>query len=148
MWHRYLALQTIEITHFRLTHPFPVAYTRLTAQDRVLPLGGQLGLMEILGRILRFLFWLLVLSWSISLLKRLFSARPREGASTERDQPMPEEPAGRKLVRDPVCGMHVAEGLAISVRTGNEMVYVCSAECRDRCLRETQKFAVNGYTKR
>lgn len=100
--------------------------------------------MEILGRILRFLFWLLVLSWSISLLKRLFSAQPREGASTERDQPMPEAQSGRKLVRDPICGMHVAEGLAVSVRAGNELIHFCSAECRDRYLRETQKLAANG----
>jgi YHS domain-containing protein len=136
--------QTIEITHFRLTHPFPVAYTRLTAQYRVFQLGQLMGLMEILGRILRFLFWLLVLSWSISLLKRLFSAQPRENGPTEGNQPMPEEPTGRKLVRDPVCGMHVAQELAISVRTGNELVHFCSAECRDRYLRENQKLAANG----
>jgi len=100
--------------------------------------------MEILGRILRFLFWLVVLSWSISLLKRLFTAQPREDGPTEGNQPMPEEPTGKKLVRDPVCGMHVAERLAFSVPTGNEMVHFCSVECRDRYLRETQKLAANG----
>ena len=103
-----------------------------------------MGLMEILGRILRFLFWLLVLSWGISLLKRLFSAQPREDGPTEENQPIPEEPTGRKLVRDPVCGMHVAEELAISVPTGDELVHFCSVECRDRYLRETQKLAANG----
>ena len=100
--------------------------------------------MEILGRILRFLFWLLVLSWSISLLKRLFSAQPRENGPTEGNQPMPEEPTGRKLVRDPVCGMHVAQELAISVAAGNELVHFCSLECRDRYLRETEKLRATG----
>jgi YHS domain-containing protein len=103
-----------------------------------------MGLMEILGRIFRFLFWLLVLSWGISLLKRLFSAQPHEDGPTEENQTMPEEPAGRKLVRDPVCGMHVAEELAISVPTANEPVHFCSVECRDRYLQETQKLAANG----
>lgn len=100
--------------------------------------------MEILARILRFLFWLLVLSWGISLLKRLFGAQPRASGPTEGNQPMPEAPSGKKLVRDAVCGMHVAEELAISARTGNELVHFCSAECRDRYLRETEKLAANG----
>lgn len=100
--------------------------------------------MEILGRILRFLFWLVVLSWSISLLKRFFRAQPHEGNSTEGNQSVPEAPTSKKLVRDPICGMHVAEELAVSVRTENELVHFCSAECRDRYLRETQKLAANG----
>jgi len=100
--------------------------------------------MEILARILRFLFWLVVLSWGISLLKRLFSVRPREGTSAEQGRAVPEAPGSKRLVRDPICGVHVAEELAISVRTGNEMVHFCSEKCRDRYLGETQKLAVNG----
>lgn len=100
--------------------------------------------MEILARILRFLFWLVVLSWSLSLLKRLFGARPRAGSSNEQNESVPDAPTSKKLVRDPVCGTHVAEELAVSVLTGNELVHFCSAECRDRYLRETRKLAVNG----
>jgi len=100
--------------------------------------------MEILGRILRFLFWLVVLSWSISLVRRLFGAQPREGSSAERNQSVPDPSLNKRLVRDPVCGMHVAEELAISTQTGNQLVYFCSTECRDRYLREAQKLAANG----
>ena len=100
--------------------------------------------MEILTRILRFLFWLVVLSWGVSLLRRLFGRGSREGSPAGRGQPVPEAPGGKRLVRDPVCGMHVAEELAISAKTGNGLVHFCSAECRDRYLRETEKLAANG----
>jgi len=100
--------------------------------------------MGILTRMLRFLFWLVVLSWSISLLRRLFSSESRERSSPEEGRPIGEAPGGGRLVRDPVCGMHVAEELAVSARTGSELVHFCSAECRDRYLRETQKLAANG----
>jgi len=99
--------------------------------------------MEILARILRFLFWVVALSWSISLLRRLFSSPRNERRQNDRGQPTAELP-NKRLVRDPVCGTHVAEELAISVRTGNEVIHFCSAECRDRYLRENQKLAANG----
>jgi len=100
--------------------------------------------MEILARILRFLFWVVVLSWSISLLKRLFSG-PRQGDRQQNDALQPTtELVGRRLVRDPVCGTHVAEELAIAARTGNEVVHFCSTECRDRYLCKNQKLAANG----
>jgi len=100
--------------------------------------------MEILARILRFLFWVVVLSWSISLFKRLFRG-PQQGEPRQNGAAQPTtEVASKRLVRDPVCGMHVAEELAIAARTGNEMVHFCSTECRDRYLRENQKLAANG----
>jgi len=99
--------------------------------------------MEILVRILRFLFWVVVLSWSISLLRRLFSSPRDERQQKDISQPAAELP-NKRLVRDPVCGTHVAEELAIAARTGNEMVHFCSTECRDKYLRENQKLAANG----
>lgn len=38
--------------------------------------------------------------------------------------------ASQQLVRDPVCGMHVAQSLALAVRDGATTVYFCSPECR------------------
>jgi len=99
--------------------------------------------MEILARILRFLFWVVVLSWGISLLRKLFSSSRNESQQNDTGQPIAELP-NKRLVRDPVCGTHVAEELAISARTGNEVIHFCSAECRDRYLRENQKLAANG----
>lgn len=49
----------------------------------------------------------------------------------------------RRLVRDPVCGVHVAEVLSIPLRDGDELVHFCSTACRDRYLAGTKKFVAN-----
>ena len=59
------------------------------------------------------------------------------------DIDVPSDATARKLVRDPVCGMHIAEGLALPLRQGSEILHFCSAECRDKYLSETRKFAAN-----
>jgi len=100
--------------------------------------------MAFLARILRLLFWLVVVSWIASILRRIV-ARMGQGA-TEGDQRVgaPNDAAQGKLVRDPVCGMHVAEGLALPLREGSEILHFCSAECRDKYLGGSRKFAANG----
>ena len=40
----------------------------------------------------------------------------------------------RRLVRDPVCGAHVAEVLAIPLREGGDLLHFCSIVCRDEYL--------------
>jgi len=58
----------------------------------------------------------------------------------------------RRLVRDPVCGAHVAEVLAIPLREGDELLHFCSVACRDNYLlaagkskdANTKKIAANG----
>jgi YHS domain-containing protein len=49
-------------------------------------------------------------------------------------------------VRDPVCGMHVAEVLAVPLRESGELVHFCSTACRDKYLSEsgTRRMAANG----
>jgi YHS domain-containing protein len=101
--------------------------------------------MGILARIFRFLFWTLVLSWGIWLLRRLLGAHVQGGqASAEEQQQGPSIASGKRLVRDPQCGMHVAEELSVPVSMGSEMIHFCSPACRDQYLRETQKLAANG----
>ena len=99
--------------------------------------------MTFIARILRFLFWVLIVSWSLSLLRRLVNSMG--GAATDRNEPLdvPSTATARKLVRDPVCGMHVAENLALVERNGGQTVYFCSEECRNRFLGEPKKFAAN-----
>jgi YHS domain-containing protein len=53
------------------------------------------------------------------------------------------QPAGRgrrgtavRLVRDPVCGMHVVPSETLSLGTGDARQYFCSERCRDRYLAE------------
>jgi YHS domain-containing protein len=36
-----------------------------------------------------------------------------------------------KLARDPVCGTWVAPGESLALKSGDETLYFCSAECRE-----------------
>jgi YHS domain-containing protein len=105
--------------------------------------------MTILARIARFLFWLLVVSWSMWLLRRIFSRMVQNTASvpqnsTEDSTAAQTAATSRRLVRDPVCGMHVDETLSIPLREGGELVHFCSIACRDVYAAETKKLAANG----
>jgi YHS domain-containing protein len=105
--------------------------------------------MIFIARILRFLFWLLVLSWGVRILRHFFGKMLGNAAATS-DQNMDataaeQTPAtSRRLVRDPVCGMHVDEALSIPLRTEGELVHFCSTACRDKYAVSAQKRAANG----
>jgi YHS domain-containing protein len=43
-----------------------------------------------------------------------------------------------QMVKDPQCGMYVASSLALSLRSGEEVHYFCSEECRDAYLKAKQ----------
>lgn len=96
--------------------------------------------MNLISRVIRFLFWLLVLSWSVALLRRLVAWMLRGGTAAQPTQGVDvaggAEAVGmaRRLVRDPVCGAHVAEVLAIPLREGGELLHFCSIACRDEYL--------------
>ena len=108
-----------------------------------MPQAARANPMIFIARILRFLFWVLIVSWSVSLLRRIVNSMG--GAATGRQQPIdvPSDAVSRKLVRDPVCGMHWAEGLAIAEHSGGEPVFFCSEECRNKFMVEPRKFAAN-----
>jgi YHS domain-containing protein len=100
--------------------------------------------MDFIARVFRFLFWLLIVSWSVALLKRLVGWMLR-GATQASEQASQREPeisknsggavgVSRRLVRDPVCGAHVAEVLAIPLRENGELIHFCSTQCRDKYL--------------
>ncbi len=105
--------------------------------------------MTFLARIFRFLFWLLVVSWSVWLLRRVFGWMLQNAASTTQQRTdatvQAETPStARRLVRDPVCGMHVDEALAIPFREGGELLHFCSLACRDAYAGTAKKSAANG----
>jgi len=103
--------------------------------------------MNFLARIVRFLFWLLVLSWGLRLLRRIVGGMLRNDAvpgPQAADNSVGIPSASRRLVRDPVCGMHVDETRSIPFRDGGELVHFCSAACRDAYAVNTRKFAANG----
>jgi hypothetical protein len=99
--------------------------------------------MNFIARVFRFLFWLLVVSWSVALLKKLVAwmvrgAVQNSESASQRDPEISRRQGtvgtSRRLVRDPVCGAHVAEVMAIPLRDGGELVHFCSVQCRDRYL--------------
>ena len=105
--------------------------------------------MTFLARIVRFLFWLLVASWGMWLLRRFVawmlgnaSAAPQQTTDASSSAEGPS--ASRRLVRDPVCGMHVDETLSIPLRSGSELMHFCSTACRDKYAGNVQKMAANG----
>lgn len=65
------------------------------------------------------------------------------GSKADRDVVIPPDAISRKLVRDPVCGMHMAETIAIPLRESGELVHFCSVECRDKYLSGSRKLAAN-----
>jgi YHS domain-containing protein len=44
----------------------------------------------------------------------------------------PFVPAGGELKKDPVCGTFISTATAIQKRSGGEVYYFCSNECRDK----------------
>jgi YHS domain-containing protein len=105
--------------------------------------------MTFLSRIVRFLFWLLVVSWSVWLVRRLFglllqttAASPEHAAKGSASSQAAK--ASRHLVRDPVCGMYVDETLSIPMREGEELLHFCSIACRDAYVVSSKKFVANG----
>ena len=117
-------------------------------------------MFDFLARILRFLFWLVIVSWSVALLRRVlvWMVRGAMPAAQSPDAagavagggigPGSGDPqkggAARRLVRDPVCGMHVAEVLAVPLRESGELVHFCSVACRDKYVNGSQRMAANG----
>lgn len=100
--------------------------------------------MTFIARLIKYLFWMVIVYWSAAVLRRIVNSMGATGARTERDVIVPNESIARKLVRDPVCGMHLAETISIPLRTGNELLHFCSVECRDKYVKGTQKLAANG----
>jgi YHS domain-containing protein len=119
-------------------------------------------MFDFLARIVRFLFWLLIVSWSVALLRRVLAWMVRGAMPAQAEQGATGSAAGagvgaapgdaqsgvaaRRLVRDPVCGMHVAEVLAVPLRESGELVHFCSSACRDKYVSEsgTRRMAANG----
>jgi YHS domain-containing protein len=108
-----------------------------------MPQAAPANPMTFIARILRFLFWVLIVSWSVSLLRRLVNSMGAGAANRQEPIDVPSDAVSRKLVRDPVCGMHLAEGLALAERSSGEPVFFCSEECRSKFMDAPKKFAAN-----
>jgi len=98
--------------------------------------------MSFLGRILRFLFWVLVVSWVVKLLGRALGRTELGRAGPDRANPEPAT-GSKRLVKDPVCGMHMAEKLARPLKAEGEVLYFCSDECRAKYERSMAQRAAS-----
>jgi YHS domain-containing protein len=138
--------QLIEIAAFYLTR-----WQALHTLGSTLPSSSfpyrcwprQTKMMTFFARIVRYLFWILVVSWSVSLLRRLVNSMRAPAANNDVPLDVPNDAVTRKLVRDPICGMHLAEGLAVVQRQGGEVIYFCSEACREKFAGAPKKFVAN-----
>jgi YHS domain-containing protein len=100
------------------------------------------------SRVMRFLIWLVILCLTIALLRRAVAWMLRRFVNSfTRREVAPDQPhtvGSRRLVRDPICGVHVAEERAIPLRTGGEVLHFCSAACRDQYAANEQNIAAHG----
>jgi YHS domain-containing protein len=102
--------------------------------------------MNFFARLIRFLFWVVIVSWGVRVAGRLISGLLQPGQRREPLNPRGDLNAGesgRLLVRDPVCGVHIAEVLAIPLRENGELLHFCSLACRDAYLNSSHKLAAN-----
>jgi YHS domain-containing protein len=104
--------------------------------------------MTFLARLLRFLFLLAFITWGVRIFARLLSALFRPSQPSKPREPQRDLHAtsgARVLVRDPVCGVHLAEVLAIPLRASNgQLLYFCSTNCRDSYMDSSRTLAANG----
>jgi YHS domain-containing protein len=104
--------------------------------------------MNLIARAVRFLFWFVVVWCGTRLLRLILSAdnesRPFKQAGDSSGTDAGASALGQKLVRDPICGTHVAERLALPLQNGAETLHFCSVACRDRYAAQTRKLAANG----
>jgi YHS domain-containing protein len=82
--------------------------------------------------ITEFIFPLLLFLLVRSMLKGMFSSSSSSNAPQRSERPKVEVPAAGELKKDPVCGTYVSTAASVSRKVGGEMVYFCSAECRDK----------------
>jgi YHS domain-containing protein len=83
----------------------------------------------LLGRILRFIIWVLVATWvGRRLFGWLFGAAQQ---SAQRPANVPAPGGRRQLYRDPVCGTHVPAEISLTLQESGQTHHFCSAECRN-----------------
>ena len=102
-------------------------------------------LMGFLGRLIRFVFWVLIVSWVIRLVSRLLGgSRAASVGTTGTAATNDSAVRAKRLVKDPVCGMHLAEELALPMSANGETQYFCSEGCRAKYESIVLQRAANG----
>jgi hypothetical protein len=102
--------------------------------------------MNFLARFIRLLFWVVIVSWGVRMLGRVVSALWQSGRSPASPESASDnQPAQNALlVRDPICGVHIAQARAIPLRENDELLHFCSTDCRDQYVNGSRTLAANG----
>jgi uncharacterized protein len=85
--------------------------------------------------LLRLLFLLVVFAiirYVIVNVARFFSQAMRPQAPPSPGNQAPAGPSGGELKQDPVCGTFVPTSTSMKKNVNGELVYFCSAACRDK----------------
>jgi YHS domain-containing protein len=87
-----------------------------------------------LGVVLDILFTLVAIRAIWKLLQGVMVglSGPPQSRSTRQAPPSGPPAQGVQMARDPVCGTYVVPERALSVSDGRQLVYFCSAACRDK----------------
>jgi len=100
--------------------------------------------MGFLARLIRFVFWVLIVSWVIRRVASLFGGGRQESVRGTGAATTEHLATSKRLVKDPVCGMHLAEELALPMSVDGETQYFCSQECRAKYESSVLRRAANG----
>ena len=84
-----------------------------------------------LGRILRFIIWVLVATWVGRKLFGWLAGAAAAQQSAQRPANVSAPAERRQLFRDPVCGTHVPAEISLTVQELGQTHHFCSAECRN-----------------
>ena len=86
-----------------------------------------------LNRIIRFLFWAVLVNGVVWLLRRRLSTATRHQRAPTAPDPAAE--GALQLYRDPICGTHVSSEISFTLEAPDGKKHFCSAECRERFQR-------------
>ncbi len=82
--------------------------------------------------VIRFLLPLFVLFLVRAMLRGIFASARSFSPTPSQPQQPPTASKGGELKKDPVCGTYVSTSGGISRTVNGQLVYFCSAQCRDK----------------
>ena len=92
-------------------------------------------LISLINFILRLLF-ILFLFQLFGRVWRALTGRGSPATNQGRSGTAPSELKVGQMYRDPICGVYIAQDLALSVRSGAQTIYFCSDPCRQEYLKK------------
>ncbi len=88
-------------------------------------------MFRLVYRFIIFLFFFAVLRYVVTTVARVYSQMSRSQNPPPAPQP-PKAEIGGELKQDPVCGTFVPAASSLNKNINGELVYFCSAACRDK----------------